>query len=399
MESKIEYGDIIYKFTNKNFIIMEILVDNCPCYCIYNLKTGKKAIFDHEDRILDGVKNLGRINDDWSVMYNERRDRSLQAYLFFLYHGIVVSEFCHYTKLKDKNMKKIGITDLRKENIVPTNIYTPNTICVWPRPNNPEEKYIAVTSKGITEIFNYSDSILKLFQERINLVTPETDKKYKRLRFRKTKTNKSIALSRFILQKYEGNIPDTSHCGHIHSGYRWINCPENIMEMNGKTNDLMSDFASRIVNGYNMNAVVYRDGRIEKILVEFGVHGIHGYVVCNTPELYLSFQNFILGRLPITKRLKLFFNQVRVDTPAQAFARHGIKNNHLDNKEKELWGWCASRDRILATYMQYPERFIEWKQGDKKGVAMGILMEAIAKYRGTPTEIFWRIIPSEINAE
>lgn len=398
MDWKISYGEIIHQFSNKKYAIMEMWVDDCPCYCIHNLNTAENAIFDHTDHILDGVKNLERINDDWSVVYGGRRDRSLQAYLFFLYHGVVVSDVCHYTKLKDKSMKRIGITDLRKENIVPTN-NVPRAVCVWTRPGDSEEKYIAVTIRGITEVFNYSDSFLKLFQEKLNLIAPESDKKYKRLKFRKTKNNSEIALSKFILQKYVGNLPDASHCGHIHSGYRWINCPENIMEMNGKTNDLMGDIASQIAGGYDMKAVVYRDGHVEKTLVDFSVYGVHNYVICNTPELYLSFQKFIYGRLPITKRLILFFNQIQINTPAQAFAKCGIKNNHLENKQKELWGWCASRDKLLAIYQEHPEQFFDWEQVDEKGVAMGLFMEAIAKHRSTPTKIFWKITPCNTKAE
>lgn len=389
MESNIKYGKMVYQFNHKEFIIVEVVINGKACYCIHNLKTNKKVIFDRNDEVLAGVKNLKRIYDNWTIVYAGRRDRSLQAYLFYLYHGVAVSDYCHYTRLKDKSMMSMGVIDLRKDNIIPTKNYAPNRIKVWKRPGNPEEKYLAITSRGVTEVFNYSDSIMQIFKDRINLIVPEQDKKYKRLKFRKTRAEKSVNLSRFILQKYVGNIPNTSHCGHTHSGYRWINCPENIMEMVKQTNDAMTDLASRIGGGYDMNAVVYRDGHVEKILIDFNALGIHGYVVCNTPELYLSFQNCIFGKMKLTEQVKIFADREQIDTPAQAFERNRIKNNHLENQKAALWEWCKHRDILLWKYHNNPEEFFEWPEGTENGVAMGLLME----YLGKSNKIFYNITP------
>lgn len=385
-----EFGNVVFQFANKRFVIFEMMIDGAACYCIQNLKTGKRVIFDHDDTVLDGVKDLNIVRNNWSI-HDDGHYRRLQAYLNMLYHGKEVAERCHYTTLADTSLEKYGITDLRKANLIPRERYPETSIDIWVRPNDPNEKYIAVTCRGFTEAFAYSDPIYNKLHRKLKQITTQYGREMKRLKFRKTGLEPGINLSKFVLQECIGNLKPNYVCGHIHSGYRWINCPENLMEMLGSTNDRMSDFASQIGGGVQMRSIVYRTGTVQKILVEIEIVGCGAiYFVCDTPEQYTTLQKEIMGKLYHTKHTKLFVNDKRIETPKELYRRTKEKYNHTENKMEELWKWCEWRDRINAKYTASPDDFLPYT---------GNMLESLKAYKGKPIQMWYKITPIEKEAD
>lgn len=350
--SEILLQNQVHQLNKGQCIVYDGTIDGEPCYCMVDYKNTEKIIFDKSDSVLDGIKRIKRYSrENISKVVTDDGISTFRGYVFRIYFGSDIWQEVHRTYLKDNHLMPDGVLDWRRHNI---GYYSKKDfdLSVLQRPNEPDEKYIALTYDGVTEIF---DNINKVH----NYLTGGGLSLS--VRDGRLKTGKGN-LAREVYEQIHGDFAEGYDCAHIHSGYRWLNSVYNLMPMKGSTNDSMSDLASQIGGGVKMNAIVFdAPCGSHKILVEYRLMNLRPvYLVCDTPELYLDLQKQIMGKTKLTQNLKLFWNGEKVNTPKEEYSQTKKKENHLGDKVCHLWEWCDARDRILSVYTNAPESFIPW---------------------------------------
>lgn len=373
----------IYQLNKGRYIFYDGTLNGEPCYCMADYNNAEKIIFDKSTFVLEEIKKIRRIicrslrDADYSVV-SDGGEITFRSYLSRIYIGDDAWRNVQYTYIKDNRLANDGVLDWRSRNF---DYYFKKdfNIMILQRPKEPDERYIALTYDGVTEIFCYTDKVYNwLVGGGLNLSVAD-----------RTKTNPgrlktgSTLLSRAVYELFDGDIASGYECAHVHSGYRWLNSLYNLMPMQRITNQSMSDFASQIGGGVKMNAIAwnYPYGN-RKILVELKLMILPPvYLFCDTPEQYADLQKQIMGKTKLTEKLKLFWKGMEVNTPKTEYEMTKKKHNHFEDKVKHLWDWCDTRDRILSMYTNAPDYFIPWT-GDINDVFRAMIRRGWIKMVG-----------------
>lgn len=386
MNNQLILGKIVRRPKNGSYRLFEATINGEPCYCMTTPSQSEKIIFDHTKSVLTAMKRVKAYYGKSKKVRIGFKEKHLGSVLFRIYNGNDIWKSTHYSMLKDRSMESEGILDYRSSNMESAEKKPPE-ISIIHRPGEPLERYIVVTYMGVTEIFDYSERVYNyLLDKKIQIVLGKgSNTTPPRLKSRKNKFASSSFLSNTIFKLYMGGLGSSEHCSHVHSGYRWNNCLENLMVMDGSTNDSMSDLASRIGGHIQMYSIVYRNSEGERILVELSWIGVgRFYFVCRTPETYLNFQKIITGVAALTAHTNLYLNEEQIDTPRQAYEQTAEKFNHTEDMISEFWKWCDARDRLNAYYCKYPKKFLEWNDNP---------LEMLKNYHGKPIAVYWKIEP------
>lgn len=387
IESGIVLQNQVHQLNKGHYIFYDGTIDGEPCFCMADNKNAEKIIMDKSDVVLEKIKRIKGIHcrsgqdNEYSVVI-DGREITLRRYLSKIYIGNDTERNVQHTYIKDNHLANDGVWDLRSRNI---GYYFKKdfNITILQRPKEPDEKYIALTYGGVTEVFYYTDKVYNwLTGGGLYLSIGDATKSSPgRLK------TKGVPLSRVVYELLNEDVAAGYECAHIHSGFRWINSLYNLMPMQKETNNSMTDLASRIGGGVKMNAIVcdYPHGS-HKILVECFVMKLPPiYLVCDTPELYLDLQKQIMGKTKLTQNLKLFWNGEKVNTPKTEYEMTKKKHNHFEDKVKHLWSWCDARDRILSAYTNTPDYFIPWT-GDINDVFRALIRRGWIKMVGVCRE-------------
>lgn len=382
--------------------------DDVPCYCISHQLTGYKAIFSHDDSVLDAViQRLSRSaiaydrkNTGAGSVFKFRRteaDRSisLRLYLYAQYHNLSLDNVTGH-KIEMRNFESLpdNISDFRKENLYDAGGQRPENINVLERPDHPDEKYIVISCEGRIEIQDYSDDLFELLQTKSLCDVSKTgsSRLSARVHYAHRKDGyKIFNLSRLVLLYYLYypeyretsdslkhfvqslvRLTDTiEHCGHVNA-CNWNNCTANLLPMSSQANMAMSNHIRHICGQYRMFAIGIQEHEDNYILVAFTNRGAVKYFKCTVDE-YADLQRKVLGKDDITKGVIMNYIftcedkvlPAGIDTPEQAYAKYKNQSREIDTSNgaellSSFWEWCDDRDRLLNLYVEQPDMFKRW---------------------------------------
>jgi hypothetical protein len=388
------------------YTICDALYDDVACYAVRHVATECTAIFDHDETVLNAVmEKIGQkwrfsVNLRWSVPYfrfvKDGKSKSLQHLLYALYNNME-GENVKGKKiaLLDRSALAKGLCDIRSCNLYDAGesiaINNEREIFIVENPQIEGDKYIALLMRKREDEnieFVQYDNLLYTLLSSAKFCSVTWNKKRRRTCVTvHSKSEITVSLSRFLFIYYthfvqyakerdpitqfvyafrhlnESNYTDMD-VGHVNA-YKWINCPENLMLMDKKTNIAMHDYIRYFSHGYCVHAVVNRNG---EILVEFTMDNprsngevITRYFKCATPELYCSFQKTLLGKCDLTKKLQTLtvacgHGARTVLTPAGVIQWLGAK---AKSQELVFWEWVAHKNKLLS---MDDNEFITWQE-------------------------------------
>ena len=281
------------------------------CYCIEHVPTGYKAIFDHEEFVLNSVKE--RIHAS-SIVYNNgfRFKRkgdvpgvSLPIFLYAVYNGLCTDDLLHANLF----IRKTGeYTDLRKDVLRRKGGINTEGIDLIELEG---KRYIIIDRDDIVTILDYKEPLYQILIDRRFCGIVSANKRHRVMIYDGSGKGSGVAfhVARLVLlynsffERYESvadfwaNILQLSssmkcEASHIMAD-TWNCCDNNLMWMSKETNRDMYQYSNYFVGNYALFAVRYE----EIILAEIQfASGYSSRFVCESPEEYKNMQRELLGK-------------------------------------------------------------------------------------------------------
>lgn len=423
-------GKIEYESPNKTNVIYEAAYRGLPCFCIKHIPSGHIEIIDHDKAILNAIitkiKRCGALVCEKKTKQhilkfhgaNREHSISLRLYVYAKYERMELKEIRgKKIVMHDSTLAANNIADLRKCNLYAAGDFRPfkpnSTVEVIHNPEDADNRCIVVKvrkrDRYVTEIYPYSEELYEILSSSKwgSMQCGKDEQGKDRLKisvhYQKTKDGyKLVNLSRFVLlydthfhkySKRNGAIKrfiqdfskltdgETNHAAHINAA-KWNGGYGNLIWMDGKVNEAMSNLITHFSGDYGIFAVADEDAGI---LIEFLSHGQKHYYRCNSASEYLDLQRVLMGKCNLTKNLHM--NQftasgaISVPTPKDTYQKVKTERTHNEDMIAAYWEWNNRRDSLIDRYKSNPNSFRDW--GYKaKGIAIQDVLELINLFMG-----------------
>lgn len=400
----IKVGKEVYQSNSGKNIIYEAEYNGEPCYLAAHVNYEHKALFDYDKKVLNTV--IGKIKRDGAYVCDHKKkcdifkfrsngkkpSITLRYILFGKYNGIAPSKVKEMEiDISDDSLQKYNISDLRSCNLYDAGECRPYTdtrsIEIISNPNDENDKYIFITYHDVTperiERYDYSEELYEMFTKNkycnistgkgngrgtavvhyahkkdgyciVNLARFVAVYKYHFGRYK----NRKGSVKQFIrdFKKLNDNIPDGYEASHVNS-CKTIGCMDNLMFMNWKTNNRLDNHIKFIDGSYKVFTAVNDKDEIliEYIAPDFSENGTikFRYFKCPTPEDFLSWQNTLLGKEPLTEHLSQITFRSRTGQLWQTLSPCGMRLTGLVNddtasvNEPDFWEWVEHKNALL----------------------------------------------------
>ena len=380
----------IFESSHKQTIaVYEGRFDEEPCFCIVHRPTEAVAILDYDPVVINQV--ISKIETDGLVCMRKRKRWvfrfrnnaiSLDQFVYLLYAQQSDKTADMRIRLLDGSLLQCGIVDLRSDNLCDAfgeriNSSALSIEVLGGNHSETEHIYVQLNDGLCEEYYDYSPELYEILTHGCytSFYPHEGERIYVRAGYKSCK--RSIALSRLVglyhtfFGKYGGDVE--AFCKAIPAlttdyelEYDHVNacanigCRENLIAVQSGLNRVKGELPKYFqLVGTSIFPLSDGDGHI---LVEYpSLTGKALYRRCESPEAFLDWLQFSMGRSVLTQNLEAVVGQYGDRASVKGFF---TKPKGVVLEEVSFENWYHRKEAIVALYASEPDCFVPYRIGD-----------------------------------